>query len=752
MLKTGLENMLKKLEQAKATNETLKVSFITILFCGSSGVGKTSLLNRLDKKSVDRFHHSTGVAKSKHAICMKTAAVIKSAKGLQWTDLNYDEMIKQLNKCVMDLRFPAPLSDDNTLSSSPFNKPTIVNSKNLNTKEKNVQVEKGEVESEILNDSRKTHSNIAKNDQLDKVITAEPDSVENDIAKADSSNSPALGDVWSVINFLDTGGQPEFVNVLPAVKSFVGLTFIVFNLRKSLDKLVRVEHNVNGNPSFPPYDLNCTNLEFIKHLMVSSKNFNDNNASPLKSIKIKGGENKSKICYVGTHAQNVSEQEMLKADNELSNIAKELGLQEKSWCSPKEPLQQLFPIDFFPDDKEKELLFENFIEVIRERIQNLVQIRDYYKVPITWFIFLLKMQKLCQENNTNYILYKEAVNIWMNGNVDINESRLKLDQTSLEDQLKSNSRHLSDTHDALLFFHFMGMLFYFHEIEELRNFVFVDRQWLFAKLTELVQIKFTGCYNRNKIDAVDLQIFTKEGRLNINIIKSLKIDLQDIQPLQFISLLKYLNIIAPINLEQNEYFMPCVLPSFPIAQNFDSSGTIKHKPLLVKFQNGPMPHGIFCHLIVELFKNLPLNWKPPFESTPNKRYVYNNLVIFPTFSNHAVALFYKTGYLEIQVRHKENQYSVIHCDVLHKINKALQMQVSAEELSYGFYCNCENAQHFAKLTDITSPTGYISCIYDQFKLKEDHLVWFQVLISYMYKNIIKAKSSFLLSRDKLKII
>ena len=38
-----------------------------------------------------------------------------------------------------------------------------------------------------------------------------------DIAKANSSNSPSLGEVWDIINFLDTGGQPEFVNILPAV-------------------------------------------------------------------------------------------------------------------------------------------------------------------------------------------------------------------------------------------------------------------------------------------------------------------------------------------------------------------------------------------------------------------------------------------------------------------------------------------------------------------------------------------------------
>ena len=41
-------------------------------------------------------------------------------------------------------------------------------------------------------------------------------------------------------------------------------------------------YNVNGDPSFKPYYLDCTNLEFIKRLMVSSEIFNKNVSSSLK--------------------------------------------------------------------------------------------------------------------------------------------------------------------------------------------------------------------------------------------------------------------------------------------------------------------------------------------------------------------------------------------------------------------------------------------------------------------------------------
>ena len=689
--------MLEKLEQAKANNETLKVSYTTVLFSGSAGVGKTSLLNKLNKERLRRYHQSTGVAKSKHAICVKTTAVIKSAEGLQWTNLDYDSMIRHLNKHLRNLRFPSQSSTVSSLQKENASGSTRSGSGNKKIK-----------------------------------LDAKADEVAVDIAKADSSNAPSLGEVWDIINFLDTGGQPEFVNILPAVSSSIALTFIVFNLSESLDSLVHVKHNVRREPSFEPYDLDCTNLEFIERLMVSSENFNKDITPSLKGIQRKVGGNDSKICYVGTHALNVSEEDIQEIDRQLSSIANELELHQRSfWSSPVEPLKRLFPVDMFPVDKDQES-FEDTIEDIRDNIQKQVQKRDYYEVPITWFIFLLKLQKLCNVKNIGYISYQEAVDVWMDENVNENEL---VDQGLNKDQHEGVSRQNFDVCNILLFFHFMGMLFYYHKVKGLCDFVFVNRQWLFEKLTELVEIKFTKCYNKKDISAEDVEKFTMEGRLSINIIKNLKIDLQGIQPLHFINLLDHLNIVAPIDSTQRDYFMPCVLPSFPLTKSAEKLNelysNIQHVPLLVGFKNGPMPHGFFCHLIVELFRHLPKGWHLPLLSTEQMQHVYNNMITFPTTSGHAVSLFYKIGYLEIQVRHEESQPIIIHYYIQRKLDKALRkvsdhLQLNKEQLCYGFYCKCKRIQHFAKLEELTSPTEYISCGYSNTKLTGDHRVWLQV--------------------------
>ena len=198
--------MLAKLEQAIANEETLKVSYTTVLFSGSSGVGKTSLSKILNKEDPNTYHYSTGVAESKHAICIKTTAVVKSTKGLQWKILDYDLMISYLNKHLRSLMFPS-------LSSIELKENTLDDKLHSQG---------------ILSLSSSPLLPLNGNAANTEVIVEKSREVEADIARANSFNIPSLGDVWNIINFLDTGGQPEFVSILPAVSSSIALTFIVF--------------------------------------------------------------------------------------------------------------------------------------------------------------------------------------------------------------------------------------------------------------------------------------------------------------------------------------------------------------------------------------------------------------------------------------------------------------------------------------------------------------------------------------------
>ena len=688
----------------------MKVSYTTVLFCGLSDVAKTILLKLKEKMK------RTGLTTSKHAILVKKTAAIKSTDSeiLQWTNLDYD--LINLNKQLPKLGFQLPVASLSPKESLP----------------KNSDKSLGSLQIPSISLSPASSVNIPSTARSESAFEKQEFGV--DIAKADPSSTPSPGDVWNIINFLDTGGQPEFINTLPAVSSSIGITFIVFNLSKSLDSPVHVQCDINRDPSFEPYYLDCTNLEFIKHLMVSSKNFNKN-IPALECIQRKDGENDSKICYMGTHALNVSTEKIKEIDDELSSIASELKVHQRSfWSSPNPQLKRVFPVNMFPPDENEESLI---IEDIRDNIEKLVKKRDYCEVPYSWFIFLLKLQELCTMKKISYISYQEAVGVWVDVVSCQHKSGAKLSQNLQEDQNESVSQEQTEIHNILLYFHFKGMLFYFHKVKGMHDLVFTDCQWLFKKLTELVEIKFTKGYNRHTSAAV-VEKFIMEGRLNISVIKTLKMDLQGIQPSYFIHLLEHLNIIAPIDAKHKDYFMPCVLPSFPLnksAKKFSDleklHGTIQHVPLLVGFKNVGIPYGFFCQLIVELCRNLPTGWIHPLMSTEEMQHFFNNLFTFPTTSGHAVSLFYKIGYIEIQVRHKRSQSSIIHYNVQRELDKILtkvsnRLQLNKGHFCYGFYCDCEDIQHFARLEEFTSSIEYISCGHIVTKLIEDHRVWLQV--------------------------
>jgi len=287
--------MIDKLQQAKASGSTLKISYTTIAFTGSAGAGKTSFLNLLNKRKFISHHHSTGVVESEHVVTVKQAGVIGSGKESKWIELSHKNMLAQLKK---------------TLSNVSVAKSIKENTKSKTTSLPNLQDTSVGLRGTTLKVSTKSMSliNLKSPSTLNK-----RSAVEDDIASDKSYWVPSLGEVWNMINLLDTGGQPQFVSLLPAVSSSISLTFIILNMEggvKALDEPVLVVHSEHGKQSFEPYRLGLTNLDLIKLLMASSKN------SALRTSLLilpshKGVENDNTYqCYVGTHADKVGEKEI----------------------------------------------------------------------------------------------------------------------------------------------------------------------------------------------------------------------------------------------------------------------------------------------------------------------------------------------------------------------------------------------------------------------------------------------------------
>jgi len=239
-----------KIQEAKNSGLTLKLSYTTIALTGSSAAGKTSFLNLLNRKKFIAHHHSTNVAESKQVVCVNMAGIVGSGKESQWIDLSHEIMIEQLGKYLK-------------IQSKPT-------------------------------------STITKQHAIECQVEED---IARDVLELKLFETPTLGDVWKMVNILDTGGQPEFINLFPAISNSIIVTFIILNMCggvKGLDEKVKVIHSKHGKQSYEPYCLHYTNLDLIKLLMAFSKESSIKIKPPLSPIQ----QNKTKLsisyqCYVG---------------------------------------------------------------------------------------------------------------------------------------------------------------------------------------------------------------------------------------------------------------------------------------------------------------------------------------------------------------------------------------------------------------------------------------------------------------------
>jgi len=201
-----------------------------------------------------------------------------------------------------------------------------------------------------------------------------------------------------------------------------------------------------------------------------------------------------------------------------------------------------------------------------------------------------------------------------------------------------------------------------------------------------------------------------------------------------------MKIIAPVTREQEEYFMPFVLPIFTSQQKdkiLSQYGHLQGQPLLVQFCSGILPRGFFCSLIVELLQHSPKNWQPHFSNDGIHHHTFRNLITFSLPDGYSLSLFDKVSYLEVQMRHSDNKsLAPIHFILSYSYLVYALTEVSThlnfnfERLRFGFLCQCGKAteDHIAVLPEkIAHTTVFAECSINsacRIKLNFSYLLWF----------------------------
>ena len=700
--KEKVKQLKKSLNKAKKKHGTFPVRILKLVFTGSGAAGKTSFINLLLKREINNYHHSTNVVHRNHAVSIKKAIFHSSECKVTWTEFDPELEIN----CLHSLLIPKPPAEPSsaTESQSFTEKDAQLPIKPVNQYKSPkphqsaiVQWFTGLFKSRIRDSNLSTFDNIIDATHP-KSITYQP------------------GEVLNIITLLDTGGQPEYIHLLPTINIYPTVTFVVHDLSKSLSDQVLVEYSQHGKHVFTPYHLNYSNLDMIKLLMSAANDSLERSTVSVPQLVTTPGTNKkSYICLVGTHADKASQRIKENTERELGTMVNKTHCETAVWSNGNGKV--LFSVDNTTAGSENNE--DPVASEIRVRIETLAEEKDIYEIPITWMLLELEIRHVCSTQKKAYISVQDCVAL---------AREIKL--MSKEEEVKS----------VLLYHHLLGVLIYFEEVPGLCDYVILDHQWWFDKLSSIICITF----QQASLDHQAIQKLKYQGLLSKELLQHVEWK-DDIKEEFFLSLLVYMRIIAPVFKEREveEYFIPFILPTCNFKQNnklLDQYGFLQGKSLLVHFQSGLLPRGIFCSLIVELLQHPPKGWRPHFSHEGKKEihHTYSNLISFRLIEGHSLSLLDKVSYLEIQIRHLKRDFNIsVHNIVYSDLVSALKevctrLNFDHERLQYGFECQCGESidNHIAVVPDIKSSVHYAVCSIDTLCLLEldsTHLIWFSSL-------------------------
>ena len=744
------------LTKAKQENQVIDFQHIKILLTGSAAVGKTSFCRLLFSSKLLKDYESTEIMETKQAISIMSFSMMKqkskeNSKEVIWLKLDpknqrahFKSLLKwrKFHKSELEINEEALTTDEDMLNSHETNKNITrtqsyvsENSKKHMSKNTNTNVnDKNEKADEIAKDTSEnmdtsityTSENINSEDDASMdtftkdiskdIATFSKCEPQTDVENKILSNDPLdenftinKNEAVKLITVIDTGGQPEYIHMLPTINNCPTVNFVVHDMTKGLDDKVIVQYKSKHNKNFADYPLHYSNLDMIGLLMSLTT---DSLEQPTKEVPPNARlsvPNQTYMGFIGTHKDKLEGnlvQRVSEINQKLTSLIDERNCRF-AVMTAKDGI--LFPVDNTTagtGDKEDPVVKE-----FRQKIENFMNELTASKetnncLPITWMILELELQELHEDLGIKYITREEYTTI-------------ATEKASIVPE---------EVEESLQYFDFLGVFLHFKKVPDLCDYVIIDHQWLFDNLAKIMHL------SPDDIDFQDhhLKKQFKERRLLAK--TELRIIHWDdkLSPKYFFNLLIFLKVIATVMLDEVEYYyMPCILSS--INQYHDKNIFLYSEPLLIQFSSGFLPRGFFCSLVVHLLQNLPTGWDHQLHNIEH----FSNVITFRLPDKSFLRLHDKTSYLEIQIRHYvRNLHTFYHSKVFPVLSEYFKvvcnkLNFNHKKLQYGFLCHDSktNDDHIAiiKPFELPLPSELECCrkCPNLTKLEEFHKIWFE---------------------------
>ena len=566
----------------------LTLNAVQCMMSGHPRVGKSSLLSRLTGRqlSIPTDHSdatkesqglqacgstcvspSTGVAERIIRVTVKKVTkvvAIVSQPGLEWEQITFDEEAIALLKSATKTHISRTLMTKPLALQSAIESESVAEMLSASTStpaESEPQPEKS------------TSLRLKRFLQSDKRRVSTP-TVPGFKAPLDIFKEALKSEKWGeveaflkdslTIYFTDTGGQPEFQEVLPALISGPSLFFLVFKLIDNLNQRYRVQF-VSSSQTSRPYESSFTVKEVLFQSLASiASTCSYASYTSKKMVAIQ-----PQVVLVATHKDQASEAQIRAIQQELKETLEKTEYYRQNilvFASEDEPV---FTVNNISSDGQDTCKIRSIVERIAKHPS------FHINVPLPWLVSSLAFRLL----QVPVISYEQCTSIAGECGIDTS------------DELK----------EALWFLHHkVGFIRHFESVPELCDVVILDPQLLFDKITELISTTFTF----EQVGPYDARQFRETGIFPLHTIEEITArSSEHLSSAKFVKLLEHLHIIAPIRGKSGEvknYFMPCVLSHAAHKGSIREGGSIKIPPLFITFRCGYCPKGVFSALIVHL--------------------------------------------------------------------------------------------------------------------------------------------------------
>ena len=363
------------------------------------------------------------------------------------------------------------------------------------------------------------------------------------------------------IQFIDSGGQLQYHDILPLFVQNPSVIIFVLNLSEELSHHPTIEYyGADSKPVGKAYRSSLSHKQILQHCLGA---IHSRDAHPL-------------IIIVGTHRDALHWwrfwKESIKEKNKQLKALLDPTHSTVLYCG--EGMDELiFAVNgLSPEDVDRHVA-----QVLRKKIVSKCP-QQLVKRPIAWFGLEIVLQRSSH-----------------NGVLSLAECQACAKRFHIEGDVFSAALHHLVHHNVFLYYP-----------EVLPQTVFCDPQVVLTKVTKLVQYhhKLRDNPDGGVAAESDLVMFRDHGLLSVELLRKFPKHYKEglFTPQDVVKLLVSRGAIAMIR--DGEYLMPALLP------HLDSTQVSKYlergASLMIRFPHGYIPSGLFCCLVALLLSS---SWK-----------------------------------------------------------------------------------------------------------------------------------------------